>query len=249
MANLLQSTKGFCKRNATTILTSVGAVGVVATAVLAVKATPKALQQLEAAKEEKGEELTKFEMVKVAGPAYIPAVLVGVSTISCVLGADILSRRKRAAIMSAYTMLNSAYSEYKEKVAELYGEDANHTIQQAIANDKYEEQKVEDDGKQLFFDEYSQRFFRATNETILRAEYEINREVTSNFYATINEYYELVGLPKTEHGDHIGWSSAQLYDMYWSDWVDFWHESAVTDDGTEYFIIHMTDPFPDFEDY
>ena len=141
MTNLLQSTKGFCKRNATTILTSVGAVGVVSTAVLAVKATPKALQKLEVAKEEKGEELTKLEKVKVAGVHYIPAVLVGMSTIACIFGADRLNKRKQAALMSAYTMLNSAYSEYKDKVNELYGEDARHKVQQAIANDKYEEQE------------------------------------------------------------------------------------------------------------
>lgn len=249
MANLLQITKGFCKKNAPTILTSVGAVGVVTTAVLAVKATPKALQKLEVAKEEKGEELTRFEKVKVAGVDYIPAVLVGVSTIACIFGADRMNKRKQAALMSAYTMLNSAYSEYKEKVNELYGEDANRTVQQAIANDKYEEQEIEDDGKQLFYDEYSKQFFRATNETILRAEYEINREVQLNFYATLNEYFRLVGLPTVDYGDQLGWSSAQMYDMYWSDWVEFWHEKAETDDGTEYFIIHITDPLPDFEDY
>lgn len=249
MANLLQSTKGFCKKNATTILSSVGAVGVVATAVLAVKATPKALQNLEIAKEEKGEELTNFEKVIVAGPTYIPAVLVGVSTIACIFGADRMNKRKQAALMSAYTMLNSAYSEYKNKVNELYGDDANRTIQQAIANDKYEEQEQPADGKQLFYDEYSQTFFRAKPETILRAQYEINKEVQVNFYATLNEYFDIVGLPKTDYGDELGWSSAQLYDYYWSDWVEFWHESAETEDGTEYHIIHITDPLPDFEDY
>lgn len=249
MANLLQSTKGFCKKNAPTILTSVGAVGVVTTAVLAVKATPKALQQLEVAKEEKGDELTRFEKVKVAGPAYIPATLVGVSTIACLFGADRMNKRKQAALMSAYTMLNSAYAEYKDKVNELYGDDANRAVQQAIANDKYEEKEPEDDGKQLFFDEYSQQFFRATPETVLRAQYEINKEVQVNFYATLNEYFDIVGLPKTDYGNHLGWSSAQMYDMYWSDWVEFWHEKAETEDGIEYYIVHITDPLPDFEDY
>ena len=42
----------FLKRNASTILTCVGAVGVVATSVMAVKATPKALILLEKAKGE-----------------------------------------------------------------------------------------------------------------------------------------------------------------------------------------------------
>ena len=43
----------FIKKNSSTILTCVGAVGVVATAVTSVKATPKALSMLEQAREEK----------------------------------------------------------------------------------------------------------------------------------------------------------------------------------------------------
>lgn len=252
MNKLLRGSKKFWKRNGATVLSSVGAVGVVTTAVLAVKATPKALQKIEVAAEEKGEKLTKLEIVQVAGLEYVPAILVGVSSIACIFGADKLNKRKQAAIMSAYTMLNSAYAEYKEKVTALYGEDADLSVRTAIAEDKYNEQKIEedeDDGKKLFYDEYSQTFFRATNEAVLYAEYTINKEVQTNFYATLNEYYDLVGLPKLPHGDQLGWSSAQMYDMYWSDWVEFWHESAETDDGTKYYIVHMTDPLPDFEDY
>ena len=62
----------FIKRNASTILTCIGATGVVATAVMVAKEAPKALSLLEDAKEEKGEELTKWEKVKIAGPVYIP---------------------------------------------------------------------------------------------------------------------------------------------------------------------------------
>ena len=44
----------FIKKNASTILACVGAAGVVSTAVLAVKATPKAMSLLDDAIEEKG---------------------------------------------------------------------------------------------------------------------------------------------------------------------------------------------------
>ena len=72
VGNLLASSKLFLKRNSSTILTIVGAAGVVATAVTAVWATPKALKLLEDAKRDKGEELTKIETVQVAAPAYVP---------------------------------------------------------------------------------------------------------------------------------------------------------------------------------
>lgn len=71
----------FVKRNASTILTGLASIGVVTTAVMAVKATPKALRLLEEAEQEKGEELTKWEKVKTAGSSYIPSVIVGTATI------------------------------------------------------------------------------------------------------------------------------------------------------------------------
>ena len=83
--------KEFLRCNSSTILTCIGAVGVVATAVMAVKATPRALECIEEAREEKGEELTKFEVVNVAGPAYIPAVITGAATVACIFGANVIS--------------------------------------------------------------------------------------------------------------------------------------------------------------
>ena len=79
MNNLLSYSKRFVKKNASTILTTIGGTGVVITSVMAVKAIPKALKMLEKAKEEKGEELTNFEIVKTAGLAYIPATVTGIA--------------------------------------------------------------------------------------------------------------------------------------------------------------------------
>ena len=53
----------FVKRNTPTILTCVGAAGVVTTSVFIAKATIKAVDILEEAKKEKGEELTRSEKI------------------------------------------------------------------------------------------------------------------------------------------------------------------------------------------
>ena len=139
MNNLLSRSKLFCKRNGSTILTCIGGAGVVATTVLAVKATPKAIKLLEKAEEEKGEKLTKTEIVKVAGPVYIPTILSGASTIACIFGANILNKRKQASLMSAYALLDNSYKEYRGMVSELYGEEAEERIKSELAKDKYDE--------------------------------------------------------------------------------------------------------------
>lgn len=243
--------KMFWKKNGSTILTCAGAVGVVGTTVLAVKATPKAMEILKQAEEEKGEKLTKTEVIKKAGPAYIPTFLVGAGSIACIFGANVLNKKQQASLMSAYALLDSSYKEYKEKVKELHGEDGEKEVRAEIAKDHYKEEDVqnEDDGKQLFYDEWSQRYFRATNETILSAEYAINKIIAEDCYATLNELYDLFEIDRIDGGDDVGWSSAQMFDMYWSSWIDFWHEKVELKDGMECYIIHFTEPVPDFSDY
>ena len=251
MSKSLHRAAQFLKRNSSTILTGIGGVGVAATSVMAVKATPKALRLLEEAKKEKGEDLTKYEVIKVAGPSYIPAVIVGMSTIACIFGANALNKRQQAALMSAYALLDSSYKDYKKKVNELYGESADKHVKEEIAKDKYEDKKPKvSDNKRLFFDEYSGRYFESTMEDVLRAEYELNRMLSRDWGVFLNEFYELLGIETTDYGDFLGWSSCELCDTYWYTWVEFEHQKVVMDDGLECYIITMlTEPTFDFENY
>ena len=152
----------FLKNNSSTILTVIGAGGVVATTVLAVKATPKALILLQNAEYEKGDKLTPLEVVKTAWKPYIPAVIAGASTMACIFGANHLSTKRQASLMSAYALLDSSYKEYKNKVKELYGEDADNNVKRVIAKDTYDDDIVIGENKLLFFDYQSHQFFEST---------------------------------------------------------------------------------------
>lgn len=149
------------KHHAPTILTCLSAVGVVATAVLAVKATPKALQVLEAAKDEKGEDLTTLEKINVAGPLYFPAALAGVATMACIFGSDALHRKQHQALMSAYALLDSTYRGYKRKVRELYGEEADVRVQKSL-----EKEALEEPEKLLFYDMHLNEYFESECELV-----------------------------------------------------------------------------------
>lgn len=251
MNGLLSSSKMFLKRNSSTILTCVGAAGVVATTVMAVKATPKALMLLEKAKEEKGEELTKFDIVRTAAPVYIPAIVVGASTIACIFGANVLSQRGQASLMSAYALVDRSYRDYRKKVDELYGEAAGTQIRAGIAQDKYEDVDIEvGDGKLLYYDFYSGQYFESTPAAVKNAEYELNRSLMMDDCVYLNEWYHLLDLEPLEHGLDFGWSTCANMDAYWQSWIDFHHEKTVMDDGLECIIISfMQDPFPNFEEW
>lgn len=251
MNKLLAGSKLFIKRNGSTILTVAGAAGTIGTAVMAAKATPKAILLIEEAEQEKDEELTKFETVCAAAPAYIPSLVLGLSTLVCIFGANSLNKRQQAALTSAYALLNTSYKEYKEKFKELYGEEASNRVIEEIAKDKYEEEKEsEDDGLELFYDEYSGRYFRSTTYTVQYAEYMVNREMIMRGYVYLNEFYEALGLEPIDGGDELGWSPGACLDCYWQEWVDFTHSKVEMEDGMECTIITMwAEPMLDFEDY
>lgn len=233
---LVRKSEIFLKRNSSTILTCVGAVGVVATSVLAVKATPKAIELLEDAKEEKGGELTKLEVMKVAAPVYIPAALVGASTIACIFGANILNKRQQASLISAYALVDNSYKEYRSKVEEIYGEEAEEHVRHEIIKDKYTEQHKADE-KQLFFDSFSMRYFRSTIEEVLKAEHTFSKMLVNFGYANLNEFYDMLGLDHTDYGYELGWSTASDQAFYGYSWLDFEHEKVLLDDGLECTII------------
>lgn len=251
MNGLLISSKRFLKKNASTILTYAGGVGVVTTAVLAVKATPKALTLIEELKREKGEELTKLETVRIAGPVYIPAVLTGAATVACIFGANVLNKRKQASLMSGYALLDTAFKEYKNKVEELYGKEATEHIKEELAKDEYEETDFDmDDDKQLFYDEFSRRYFQSTIEDVQRAEYHLNREINMRGWFELNEFYELLDIPQLEGGEGLGWSEGGNLDRYWQAWVDFNHSKVVMDDGLEcYIVTFFQEPYHEYDEY
>lgn len=157
------------KSSVSTLLTIIGAIGVVATAITAVKNTPKAQYLIQKAEYEKDEELTTFEKVKAAAPAYIPTAIVAGSTIACVLGSNILNKQTQASMASAYALLDASYKEYRRKVNDIYGENADSEILEQMAKDDYEEYDNElPDGEVLFWDVNSGKYFSGTFEDVIQ---------------------------------------------------------------------------------
>lgn len=260
MNNLLRNAKVFWKRNGSTILTVTGAVGVVSTTIMAVKATPKALEKIDKAKEEKGEELTKLEVVRAAAPSYIPTILIGAGTIGCIFGANILNKRSQAALASAYALLDSSFKEYKETLKELYGEETHQNIMDHIAIERAKEVGItaesfcantcltDDEAcgdPVLFYEEWSGRYFESTIEQVITAQYHTNRNLVLRGYVPLNELYEFLGLEPTDYGNTLGWA---VEDEFY--WVDFNNYKVIMDDGLECFIIETPwGPSPDFLEY
>lgn len=250
----------YLKHNSSTILTCVGAVGVVVTAVTAARASSKVTKLLEKAREDKGEDLSKLETAQIAVPAYIPSAVIGASTIACIFGANVLNKRQQAAITSAYALMERTYKEYRGKVKEMFGEETDIQIREAIAKEKRDENIiayvpgynsfVQTDDKILFYDEYRKGYFEASMDEVRNAEYHLNRNFAHRGYVALNEFYEFLGLEPIECGDILGWGCGRMIEEYESPWIDFNHRIVEMEDGMECCIIEIPIPPTDnFEEW
>lgn len=247
LSRLLGKSKLFLKKHSSTILTVAATAGVIATAVTAAKATPKAIKRVEKATDKKGEKLTTVETIIVAAPAYIPSAAIGASTIVCIFGANKLSKHQQAAFASAYALADNAYKEYRGKVKELLGDETDIKIREAIAKDKRNEDVVayapgittlaSRGEKMLFYEEYRGAYFEATMEDVLNAEYHLNRNFALRGYANLNELYDFLGLEKTDFGDILGWDWNEMIESGLTPWIDFNNHMVVMDDGLECCMI------------
>lgn len=245
LQRITHNSKRHLQNHSPTILTCIGAFGVIATAALAVKATSKALKAMKAAENEKGEKLTKFEVVNVAGPSFIPTVVVGVSTIVCVFGANVLNKRQQVSLASAYALLEESFKEYRKSANKVFGEDADSKIIAEMANDRYissdgwhiyNPDHDKDSEKLLFYDFYSQRYFNATYGQVINAQYHINRNLQLRGDASINEFYDFLGIDAVQGGDNVGWVMDDVMQGGYM-WLDFDNRFTTIEGGMECYII------------
>lgn len=221
---MLNRTMHLVKDHTPAILTAFGAAGVISTAYLTHKAALKSAHVIyfDGLGREEGYIYTKREIFDLTWQYYLPPVLMGVATISCVVGAQAVNARRQAALIGAYTVAERAFNEYKEKVIETVGDKKEQGIREEIAKDRIEASK--EDSKQivisganvLCYDVISGRYFQSDIETLRRAMNDINEQCINSEYASLNEFYSKVGLPQLPMGETMGWNTTNMLELKFS---------------------------------
>lgn len=219
MAALFKDVKMAVSKHSPEILTGLGIAGMITTTVLAVKATPKALELIEDKKEELDlhptDNLTPVETVKATWKCYIPAAITGVTSMACLIGASSVNAKRNAALMTAYNLSATALTEYKEKVLETVGEKKEQIIRNKVAEERINKEPVNQsaiivsgNGNTRCFDTITKRRFISDIETIKRVVNELNRRmINGEDYISLNEFYYELGLTDgSSIGDELGWN-------------------------------------------
>lgn len=242
------------------ILTGLGIAGMITTVVLAVKATPKALDLIDEEIDNQNRKLSQeaydsgystanqinklkpVETVKVAWKPYIPALLLGSASVGCLIGANTVSARRHAALYSAYELSKTAYNELNEKVTEVVGEKKVTEIKQKLAEDKVNKVSSEGaiekksnvviagDGDTWFIDAMSNQPFLSSKNKLDAAANELNRKMRSDMYVSLSQFYDEVGIEHTGTSDYIGWRIDKEY-------IDVVTSDAIVKDGKVYVVM------------
>lgn len=236
------------------ILIGAGVVGVVASAVIACKATLKAGQITNDAKEmidfihenEKngitfaGEVYTKEDCQKDLAITYAqtgvkfaklygPAIILGTLSITSILASNNILRKRNVALCAAYAAIDKSFREYRGRVKERYGEQADAELRYGIKAKKFEEIEVDPNtGKEkkvkktvmvadpnlqsdyaMYFDSKSRNYETNLdyNRMFLRAQQAFaNDKLQSRGHLFLNEVLDDLDLPRTPAGQIVGWT-------------------------------------------
>jgi len=223
MGGLLKNVKMALSDHSPEILTGLGIAGMITTTVLAVKATPKALDLISDAEYEKyddegnREPLTKIEVVKAAWKPYIPAAITCATSVACLIGAGSVNAKRNAALATAYNLASNALTEFKDATLETVGEKKNQTIKNKVAEKQIEKNPVNQSaiivsgqGNTRCFDTITKQRFTSDIETIRRIVNDLNeRMINGEDYISLNEFYYELGLDGTSIGEDLGWNIAR----------------------------------------
>ena len=146
MTALFKDIRMAVSKHSPEILTGLGIAGMITTTFLAVKATPKVLDIIEDKKKELGldqsENLRPVEVVKVAWKPYIPAVITGVTSVACLIGANSVNVRRNAALATAYNLSTTALAENNHQKIETIGVSKEKEVRDKIAEDSHKQEPV-----------------------------------------------------------------------------------------------------------
>lgn len=231
LSNLIDHAVSVIKANAPEILTALGVAGVATTSYLSAKAgyqhAVASEKSLKLDEDMVVEEAPLKEKIKDNWRFYIPAAVSGAGTVACIIFASKGNAKRTAAAVTAYTVTEKAFTEYREKVAEQLKltEAKQQKALDAIAQDRVNANPppansnqiiVLGRDEQLFFEQYTGRYFRSSVENINRAVNEVNRWINTNRRATLNDFYNEIGLPATDDSGHQGWTDEELMAVSYS---------------------------------
>ena len=230
----------FLKRKLPHILTALTCIGAVGTGVACVKATWNAKDILRDAEEKMGRKPTPKEVFKLLAPHYIMPVSICVGTMASAIGADVTSSKQKATLIAACVSYREALKQAIDKIPKNERIVLKKDISPGTAKDMY-------------YDPYSDTFVYRSEAEMLKIELELNKIFREYRMATMDDYYELLGIGNIAQAKKLSpssflWSEDLMNELNDRQWIEMFYLNEETSDGTKFKTINFsTPPICDYE--
>ncbi len=240
-AGLVGKTQKYLIDHSPEILTGAAVVGTVLTAALTGKAAVKAYQIIEEDEfRVANDDDPRAEMkrtVDLVWREFIPPATTALATITCIIAANRIGASRYAGLVAASAIAERRFTEYRDKVVEKLGDKRERGVREELAQDRVDrdpprEVIIASGGDVLFRDEQSGRYFESDIETVKKAMNDTNYQINNDFYASLSDFYNRIGLAPTKHSEEVGWNSDRLMDIQFA--------AAVSTDGRPCITIDFT---------
>jgi len=220
--NMLRTAQEFAIKNSPTILTTIGVVGTLTTAVLTGKAAYSSACRIRNINDDMiaagGDFLTPKEVATAVWKEFIPPAVIGAITFAAIIGANRIGTRRAAALAAAFTMSEKMAEEYRQKVVEHMGAQKEEMVRSDVARDRIGrtdgvETLILGEGEIIFYDSWSDRAFTSTRQRVEDAVNQINYQINQAWAASLTEFFDLLGLKATGVSDSFGWNTDELLDV------------------------------------
>ena len=215
---LFKNSKKYFIKHEPEILVGIGIAGMITSTILAVKATPKALELIndrnkeELKNDQNFYKLGTIETIKTAWRPYLYPSILSIASITCIISGTTINTKRNAALTTAYAITENAFSTYRNKVIETIGEKKEKNLRSKISQDEVTKNPptnspiiLTSKGNTLCLDSISERYFRSDLDTIRKVINEINRKMMIENYISLDEFYYELNMKPMKHADRLGW--------------------------------------------
>lgn len=232
MKPIIKTVRHLISRNASDLLLAGGVSCIIGGGALAIRQTPKATKILEDNNEK--DNITK---IKAVAPLFIPAVGLTVLGITQIVCSRNITKNKIAAITTAYTVSETAYKTYRDKVKEMVEPERYEEIKREVATEKLrkdplgsKEVIVQSESESLVYDSMSGRYFKSNINDIDKAVNYLNKQMRNDTTINLNDLYNEIGLPIVKIGVEMGWDIDKGY-------IEVRYDSGITEDGRPCIVL------------
>lgn len=208
------------------LLTALGLVTGGATVYIVAKKAPEAkIRKANAIKkakeEEKGAVGTAVEVAKATLPIYAPAIVTGGISATCFIASNRISASRLASMTAAYSLVSEKFENYKKTAQEVLGETKSADLDRKAIERKMSESESDEEkpietmsqyigDKQLYYDEYSDRYFRAMPDDLRDVENKLNLKLFASDEVELNDWYTELGMNRVKIAEGWGWTAQSV---------------------------------------